>query len=116
MVAHAAENNGRLDFMALKDHYGYIGVHAVNTVQADKLLKGLFYSGENKPHMWLDEFEGKLIDSFNTYDCLEKRSVHPNEMRLHILNRKILADFLRANNASINLELSKTPVTITYEK
>ena len=36
-------------------------------------------------------------------------------MRLRILNRKILADFLQANKASINLELFKTPVAITYE-
>ena len=32
MVAHTAENNIRLDFIALKDHCEGIGVHAVNTV------------------------------------------------------------------------------------
>ena len=42
MVAHAAENNGCLDFMALKDHYKVVGVHTVNTVQADKLLGSFF--------------------------------------------------------------------------
>ena len=36
-------------------------------------------------------------------------------MRLRILNRKILADFLQATKASINLDLAKTPVTITYD-
>ena len=35
-------------------------------------------------------------------------------MRLRILNRKILSDFLQATKASINLELAKTSVTITY--
>ena len=38
-----------------------------------------------------------------------------NDMRLHLLNRKILADFLQATKASINLELAKTISTITYE-
>ena len=46
MVAHAVENNGRFDFMALKDHYKGYGLHAENTVQADKVLNGLFYSDE----------------------------------------------------------------------
>ena len=56
MVAHAAENNGRLDFMALKDYYKGVGLHTVNLVKDDKLLNG-FFSGEKKPHMWWDEFE-----------------------------------------------------------
>ena len=38
MVAHEAENNGPLDFMALKDHYFGVGAHAVNSVHADKVL------------------------------------------------------------------------------
>ena len=70
MVAHAAENNGSLDFMALKDHYVGVGVHALNAVQADKVLNILFYSGENKPQMRWDEFEGQLTNTFNTYDRL----------------------------------------------
>ena len=45
MVAHAAENNGRLDLISIKDHYEGVGVHAVNVVQADKVLNHLFYSG-----------------------------------------------------------------------
>ena len=54
MVAYAAANNGRLDFMVLKDHYKGVGVHALNAVQADKVLNSLFYSGEKEPHMWWD--------------------------------------------------------------
>ena len=101
--------------MALKDHYEGVGVHAVNGVQADKVLKGLFYSGEKKSHMRWDEFERQLTNEFNTYNCLEKRSVHSNDTRLRILNRKILVDFLQATKLYINLDLAKTPVTITYE-
>ena len=43
MVDHVAENNGLLDFMALKDYYEVDGVHAVNAVQSDKVLNHLFY-------------------------------------------------------------------------
>ena len=56
MDAHAAENNGRLDFIALQDHYEGVGVHAANMVQADQVLNNLFHSGDKKPHMWCSEF------------------------------------------------------------
>ena len=101
--------------MALKDHYEGVDVHTVNTVQADKVLNGLFYSGENKPHMWWDGFERQITDEFNTCGRLKKRSIHSNGMRLRILNRNILADLLQATKSSINLESAKTPVTIAYE-
>ena len=65
--------------------------------------------------MWWNKFERHITKAFNIYDLLEKRRVHSNDMRLSILNIKILADFLQATKASINLELAKTPVTITYE-
>ena len=52
MVAHAAENNCRLDFMALNDKCEGIGVHVVNAVQADKVLNYFFYLGDKRPHMW----------------------------------------------------------------
>ena len=73
MVAHAAANNGRLDFMVLKDHYKGVGVPVVNAVQTDKLM---IYSGENKSHIWWDKYQRQLTDAFNTYDHLYKRSVH----------------------------------------
>ena len=113
MVAHVEENNGCLDFIELNDHYEGVGVHAVNSVQAYKVLNDLFYSGEKKPHIWQDEFERKLTDAFNTYNCLEKRSVHSNDMRLRILNKKYLSGFPPINQSIYNL--AKTPVTITYE-
>ena len=65
--------------------------------------------------MWWEEFERHITYAFNTYKYLEKRRIHSNDMRLHILNRKILVDFIQATKASINLDLVKTPVTITYE-
>ena len=91
-------------------------MHAVTIVQADKVINDLFYSGEKKPHMWWDEFEKQLSTTFTTYDRAGQREVHLNKMKLCILNRKILADFLAATKASINLELARDPITITYEQ
>ena len=65
--------------------------------------------------MWLEEFEGQINDAFNTSNHLEEISVYSNVIRLRILNRNILVDFLPGTKASINTVLAKTPVTITYE-
>ena len=45
-VLHAQQNNRRLDFIALKNHYKGFGVHAINIFQAGKVLQYLFYVDE----------------------------------------------------------------------
>ena len=55
------------------------------------------------------------MDAFNTYDRHEKRSVHLDNQKLCMLNRKINADFLQATKSSINLELARTFVNLSYE-
>ena len=68
LVLHAQDNNGRLVFIALNNHYKGVGFHAMNIVQADKVLQDLFYAGEKNSHMWWGEFERQLKDAFITYD------------------------------------------------
>ena len=115
MVQNAQKNDGRIDFIALKKHYKGVGVHAVEIVKYDKILQDLFYSGEKKSHMWWEEFERQLTDAFNTYDRHEKRSVHSDNQKLRMLKRKTNAYFLQATKSSINLELSRTPVNLSYD-
>ena len=66
--------------------------------------------------MWWDEFEKKLTMAFVTYDKREKRQVYSNEMKLRILCQKVNADFLHATRQIINIDLTRTPVTMTYEQ
>ena len=68
MVQNFQENDGRLYFITLKNHYEEFGIHAVKHFEADKILQDLFYSGEKNPHMWWNEFERQLSGKFNTYD------------------------------------------------
>ena len=75
-VHNAQKNYRRLDFIALKNHYEGVGVHALDIVKADNIIQYLFYSGEKKPQMWWDEFKRQLTDAFNTNDRHKKRSVH----------------------------------------
>ena len=48
MLPHAAENNGRLDYRALVEHYEGVGVLGVNVLKAEETLKSLFYIGEDE--------------------------------------------------------------------
>ena len=114
ILPHANTRNGRLEFKALKDHYAGVGVHSKDILQADKIIKDLFYGGEKKPHMWWDEFEKQLCKAFVIYDRRENREVYSDSMKLRILCSKINADFLQHTKASISIALTETPITMTF--
>ena len=114
LLAHADEHNGRLDYIALKEHYEGVGINAVEILKADKVISTLHYNGEKKPHMWWDEFERQLTKAFAMYDRKEKRQVYSDEMKLRTLCNKVQADFLQATRTSIMIDLSRIPVTMTY--
>ena len=115
MAQNSQNNDGRLDIIALKNHHEGLGVHAIDIVKADDIIQDLFYSGDKKPHMWWDEFKRQLTDAFNTYDRHEKRSIHSDNQKLLTLNRKINAEFLQATKSSINIELVRIPVNLSYD-
>ena len=115
MIQNAQKKHGRLDFIILKNHYEGVVIHAIDIFKADKIIQDLFCSGKKNPHLRWDEFERKLIDAFNTYDRHEKRSVHSDNQKLLMLNIKINADFLQATKSSINLELARTQVNLSYD-
>lgn len=111
----AAAADGRRDYIALRDHYEEVGIFALDITRADQILERLFYSGEKRPTMWWDEFERQLTFAFTAYDRAEGRRVHSDPMKLRILVSKVKASFLGDTKASINTELSKIPMTMTYE-
>ena len=51
LLPFAAQANGRVDFMALRDHYEGVGANAKAIVKAEDNITNMFYSGEKKPHM-----------------------------------------------------------------
>jgi hypothetical protein len=114
--AYEAQNNGRLDYIALKEHYEGVGLHALDIMKAENTLNTLFYSGEKKPHMWWEEFEQQITSAFTIFNRREGRVVHSDEMKLRILLNKIQADFLVHVKASIGIELTRQPITLSYEQ
>ena len=111
-----AENNGRRDFITLQEHYEGVGVNAIDVTRADRILETLFYSGEKRPNMWWGLFERTLNEAFVIYNRKEGREVHSEHMKLRILCKKINADFLGTAKATVQLELAKVPLTISYNE
>lgn len=115
IAMHSTNRDGRTAFLALRDHYEGVGVHALDITKADRYLDTLFYSGERRPHMWWGHFELLLNEIFTIYNKREGRIVHSEEMKLRILCRKVTADFLQVAKSAIQLQLAKVPITISYD-
>jgi hypothetical protein len=109
-------NDGRDAFKRLVEHYEGVGIHAIDIREADEVIKNLFYAGEKPPHMWWSEFEKRLTRAFNAYVKREGRVVHSDQMKIRMLIDKIKADFLTPTKAQLEIELSRTPLTITYDQ
>ncbi|KAI2500086.1 Reverse transcriptase (RNA-dependent DNA polymerase) [Fragilaria crotonensis] len=109
-------NDGREAYKRLVDHYEGVGIHAFDIREADEVIKSLFYSGERPPHMWWSEFEKRLTRAFNAYVKREGRVVHSDSMKIRMLIDKIKADFLTPTKAQLEIELSRFPMTMTYEQ
>ena len=112
--SHTITNNGRKDYIALKNHYEGIGVNSVDILRADAILEKLNYSGEKPPHMWWDEFEKQLNFAFTAYAKSEGQDIYSESMKLRILTKKVNADFLSHTNASILTHMTAIPMNMTY--
>jgi hypothetical protein len=109
-------NDGRDAFKRLVEHYEGIGIHAIDIREADEVIKSLFYAGKKPPHMWWSEFEKRLTRAFNAYVKREGRIVHSDSMKIWMLIDKIKADFLTSTKAQLETELSRTPMSVTYDQ
>ena len=117
VLVHAEEHNGRLDYIALRNHYAGIGIMALNVTKAERIIESIFYTGEKPPTMYWDKFETELTWAFNTMDKHENRIVYSDPMKVRELMKKVKADFLESTKSTINVELAKNPIvpTITYQ-
>lgn len=107
--------DGRAMFQALDEYYLGVGVFANQTTMAEKIILSVYYTGEEKPHMWWDHFEQKLTSAYAIIDRNEQRQVYSNAQKLRALVGKIQADFLAPQLAAIQTELAKQPMVYTFE-
>ena len=64
--------------------------------------------------MWWDEFQIRLTNVFAIVGKDAGHQVHTDESKLRLLNKKIRADFLTTMNTTGEMQMSATPITITY--
>jgi hypothetical protein len=109
-------NDGREAIKRLIEHSEAVGIHAIDIREADEVLKNLFYAGEKPPHMWWSEFEKRLTRAFNAYVKREGQIVHSDSMKIRMLIDKVKSEFLTPTKAQLEIELSQTPMTVTYDQ
>ena len=66
--------------------------------------------------MCWSEFEKRLTRAFNAQVKCEGPIVHSDSMKIRMLIDRIKADFLTPTKAQLEIELSRTPMTMTYEQ
>lgn len=110
---------GRADWLALKLTYEGSGAFSVEKVEAQKILRELFYKGEvSATHNWKN-FEQQLTKAFAIYAANAPPNVivHDNEMKLKILLEKVATcSQLREIYTGIERDMSKPNMNgMTFE-
>ena len=59
------QNDGRLMFTTLSEHYVGSGLFANDITRANSIIETIFYTGEKPPHMWWDKFKADLEWAYN---------------------------------------------------
>ena len=49
IISFSKENNGRKDYIALKEHYEGIEIHALDITKAERIIERNFYAGKKNP-------------------------------------------------------------------
>mmetsp|Transcript_36347 Transcript_36347/g.51410 ORF Transcript_36347/g.51410 Transcript_36347/m.51410 type:complete len:90 (-) Transcript_36347:191-460(-) len=64
--------------------------------------------------MWWDKFEQELKRAYAMIDQEQGRIVYGEAQKLRTIQSKVTADFLLHEKAVINDEITKTPMTMTF--
>ena len=65
--------------------------------------------------MWWESFELQMQVAYATIDNAEGRVVYSDVAKLRMLNDKISADFLQQARTTIDLDMARVPMTMTYD-
>ena len=60
IVRTATEECGRTAYLAMVTRFEGVGAMSVDLIDAERVVKELFYSGEKSPTMYWDRFEKEL--------------------------------------------------------
>ena len=100
--------------MALKGFYEGVEENAKEVLPAQNYIQELYYASKNKSHMLWDEFEIMLTNEFVIVDKDAGRQIHTDESKLCLINKKLRSEFLANVKITIEIQMSATPMTMTY--
>ena len=87
-----------------------------DVVDAEKLIKILYYSGEKPPTMFWQKFEKDLKYAYAIVDRRAQRVVHDDEAKLRsLVNEQIKANFIKSTNTILKIQLITVPLTLIFQ-
>ena len=116
IVRTATQDDGKEAYLAMANRFEGTGALTVEILDAEQIIKEIFYSGEKKPNMYWEKFEKELKYAYSVVDRRAGRIVHDDVTKLRtLLNDKIKADFLKTTVAVLKIQLGSMPLTLTFQ-
>ena len=116
IVRTATQDDGRMAYLSMVSRFEGVGALSVELLEAEKVIKDLFYSGEKPPTMYWEKFEKDLKYSYAIIDRRAGQIVHDDESKLRsLVNERIRADFLKTTNSVLKIQLETVPLALTFQ-
>ena len=106
--------NGRDVYLAVKAHFEGSGIMQNKVTNAEKTIRQIRYKGEIQPYMWWTKFEQELLKAHSILDTDAGRQVYNESMRIRQLQDKIQCDWLVNHKATVDAEIAKIPMRMTF--
>lgn len=117
IVKTATQDDGRVGFQSLVTRFEGTGAMATDLIQAESVIKELYYSGEKPPVMDSDTFEKQLKQAYAIIDRRSSRIVYNDEQKLRsLLQERIKADFLKTTLAVLGIQFTAVPLRLTFQQ
>ncbi len=109
-----AKQCGRADWKALDAVYQGVGAYKIEIVNAEKVIKALFYSGEKKGHVNWQSFEQKLVKVFNDLVNNSGVRIYDEIAKIKLLLEKI-SSCVALNNISTSIKRDLAKPAAAFE-
>ena len=104
IVKTATQNCGREAYLAMVTRFKGVGALGIELMDAEQVIKDLFYGDEKPPTMYWDKFERDLKQAYAIVDQDARRVVYDDPAKLRsLLNHRIKANYLKTTNITQNM-------------
>ena len=116
IVRTATVDNGKEAYLAMIATFEGVDAMVNGIVDAEKVIKSLYYGGEKPPTMYWQKFEKDLTHAYATVDRRAQRMVYDDEAKLRsLVNKRMKAYFLKSTNRVLKIQLATVSLTLTFQ-